>query len=324
MRTLVANWLWLLVFSAFALGFIVGGASALNEAPTQQHAERPNIANNGTEGKPPTISQAHAEQETPKAEAHEKQSAWSWISSFFELKLTDVIIAIFTVVLAVKTSGLFVETAGLRSAADKQSLDMQESIAVAKRSADAAQKAAEIAEKSLSNTERAFVFMKYMYASPIYAPNKLVVGWDFHVVWENSGSSPTQFMVARKNWVFFEGAIPEHFDFPDFGDPTHQSQPYMGPKAVVDAGALQVGNDVLEKVAKGPARLLMYGWAEYNDVFGPNIRHRSEFCSEIGIDGSLLIPPDDKIKPPFVFQVYKKHNGTGAECYRKPITTGFS
>jgi len=35
------------------------------------------------------------------------------------LKLSDVIIAIFTIVLAVKTAGLFRETAGLREATDK-------------------------------------------------------------------------------------------------------------------------------------------------------------------------------------------------------------
>ena len=54
-----------------------------------------------------------------------------WLDSFFELKLTDLVIAIFTVVLAIKTSGLFVETAGLRAAAEKQSQDMERSIRAA-------------------------------------------------------------------------------------------------------------------------------------------------------------------------------------------------
>jgi hypothetical protein len=245
------------------------------------------------------------------------------------------VVAAFTIVLGISTIGLWLATINLWKAGERQlevlsatafaqSRDMQDSIAVARQSAEAAQKSAEVAERALNSTEKAFVFLKYMYASPIYGIGGVINGWDFHVVWENSGSTPTQFMVSRKNWMFFEGPIPEDFDFPDLGNPTHQSKSFMGPKAIVDAGALQVGNDVLEKVAKGPARLLMYGWAEYNDVFSPRIRHRSEFCSEIGVNGSLSTPPDDKIKPPFVFQVYKRHNGTGEECYRKPITTGFS
>jgi hypothetical protein len=184
--------------------------------------------------------------------------------------------------------------------------------------------AATAAESALTFTERAFVFMKYMDASPIFAPNDIIVGWDFHVVWENSGSTPTQFMVSRKNWTIWdEGNIPDDFDFPDLSK-TPSSKSYMGPKAIIDAGALQVSNELLDKVANGPARMLIWGWAEYNDVFSPNVRRRSEFCTEVGINGSLKFPPSDKVKPPFVFQVYKQHNGTGDECYRKPITKGFS
>lgn len=70
MRSLIANWIWLLIFVAFVFGFAVGGWSADGE----------------------------------------KNSVLPWIANFFELKLTDAVIALFTVVLAVKTSGLFVET----------------------------------------------------------------------------------------------------------------------------------------------------------------------------------------------------------------------
>jgi hypothetical protein len=184
--------------------------------------------------------------------------------------------------------------------------------------------AAYAAQSALTFTERAFVFMKYMYASPIYGSLDMIAGWDFHVVWENSGSTPTQFMVSRKNvMVWVDGNIPDDFDFPDLIK-TPSSKSYMGPKATIDAGALQVSNDLLEKIAGGQARMLIWGWAEYSDVFSPNIRHRSEFCTEVGIHGSIWTAPSDTVKAPFVFLVYKQHNGTGEECYRKPMTTGFS
>src|ERR1700722_8227962 len=115
------------------------------------------------------------------------------------LVLFNGMLTLFTWLLYRATQGLFTETAGLRSAADKQSRDMQDSIAVARQSAEAAQKSVEIAERALNSTERAFVFMKYMYASPIYGVGNAINGWDFHVVWENSGSTPSQSIVKIKN-----------------------------------------------------------------------------------------------------------------------------
>jgi hypothetical protein len=128
--------------------------------------------------------------------------------------------------------------------------------------------------------------------------------------------------LARKPQIWDDGNVPDNFDFPDLGTGP-SSKSYLGPKAMVDAGALQISNEFLKKVANGPARMLIWGWAEYNDVFSPTTRHRSEFCAEVMISGNIWTPPSDTIKPPFVFQVYKQHNGTGEECHRKPITSGF-
>jgi hypothetical protein len=149
MRGLVANWLWLLVFGALALGFIIGGLSASKETPAQQQTERADNTKGGSDKKLPPVSQLHPEQETPKAEEKEKRPSWSWLSNFFELKLTDAIIAIFTIVLAVKTSGLFVETAGLREAAQQQREDSLRSIKAAEIASEAAQKSADTGERAL-------------------------------------------------------------------------------------------------------------------------------------------------------------------------------
>jgi hypothetical protein len=81
MRSLIGNWLWLLVFAAFALGFITGGWSASNEAPAQKQTERSNSASSNAEAKTSTISQLHSERDALKPE--DKQKAWwSWIGIF--------------------------------------------------------------------------------------------------------------------------------------------------------------------------------------------------------------------------------------------------
>jgi hypothetical protein len=153
MRGLLANWSWLLLFSAFSLGFIVGGWSASNDGRFRQQAERTRAAEQSVNQPKSLVSEVHSQQDTSDTQTREKHS--SWIANFFELKLTDAIIAIFTIVLAVKTSGLFTETAGLRSAADRQAQDMKASIAVADKAANAAIAQANI----IVRTERPYIFV---------------------------------------------------------------------------------------------------------------------------------------------------------------------
>jgi hypothetical protein len=155
-RRWIADWIWLLVFLALSVGFIIGANSAPNNIPTQQRAEGTSDTKNQTDTVPPSVSQSHAEQGGTKADEKEKHSIWSWIIGVFELKLTDLIIAIFTVVLAVKTSGLFEETAGLRSAADKQSKDMRDSIA-------AANTANEINRQNFDGVHRPRIRIKHLF-----------------------------------------------------------------------------------------------------------------------------------------------------------------
>jgi hypothetical protein len=141
MRNVLANWLWLLLFGALAFGFIIGGWSASKEVSPQQHALRGSAAQGSSEPRSTAISEAHTEQNSAKADDKKEPHGGTflgWISNFFEVKLTDLLIAIFTVVLALETSGLFRETAGLRELAAEQSRDMKDSIKAVQRNADAA------------------------------------------------------------------------------------------------------------------------------------------------------------------------------------------
>jgi hypothetical protein len=98
------------------------------------------------------LAHQQADEQTSKRTTKERQAAETlkeFLTGFLEIKLTDLLIALFTIVLAIKTAGLFRETAGLREAAEKQRMDSLRSIAAGEIAAAAAQKAAEVAEKTL-------------------------------------------------------------------------------------------------------------------------------------------------------------------------------
>ncbi len=39
----------------------------------------------------------------------------------------------------------------------------------------------------------------------------------------------------------------------------------------------------MELVRTGHRRLFLYGWAEYDDMVGGKLRHRTEFCNEVNV-----------------------------------------
>lgn len=142
--------------------------------------------------------------------------------------------------LANYTWWLAVLTAGLVVTAIGQGYFLLRADKTSRIAADAARKGAEVAEKSLTSTERAFVFLKYAYASPVFTTDKKIGGWDFHVVWENAGPTPTQHMLTYKNLLQFSGEMPLDFPFPDIvsGSAAKKTKPtFIGPKSTVDAGA---------------------------------------------------------------------------------------
>ncbi len=84
---------------------------------------------------------------------------------FWSAKLTDWLLAAFTLALVIftrrlykATAGLFTETAGLREAAAEQSRDMKASIAAAQKAADAADRNARIAETALLSVEIPYLY----------------------------------------------------------------------------------------------------------------------------------------------------------------------
>jgi hypothetical protein len=261
----------------------------------------------------PTDSEKRQCEEAAAKSGHKTEEC----KTLWERTTTDPV-AFFTFVLSISTIGLWIVT--WRGSAS-QARDTKRSIAVAQDSAAAAQKAAEVAERSLTSTERAFVFLKYAYASPVYNADRTIKGWDFHILWENAGPTPTQHMITYKNLLQFPGDIPSDFPFPDVvsgGAEKTTRKTFVGPKATVDAGAQFVPLSVLNDAASGNSKLFCWGWTEYGDVFRKDARSRSEYCFEIVIKGAPNQVPGEDIKPPFAFVSVGRHTGSEDECYRRP------
>jgi hypothetical protein len=83
-----------------------------------------------------------------------------WLADFLDVKLTDLLIAIFTGVLAWKTAGLFTETERLREAADKQAADFLRSVQAAEKAALAAETSAETAKTEFVSTHRPRIILR--------------------------------------------------------------------------------------------------------------------------------------------------------------------
>ena len=190
------------MFLALTVGFVIGGWSVSNDAPRQQQTQRADGARRNADAPLSAINQGDASKGALGTEEKEGHTTWSWLSNFFELKLTDAIIAIFTIVLALKTSGLFKETAGLRSAADKQAKDMEASTKAATDAANAAITSNQIAVYNAEQELRAYVFVKNMTLERERRPGTLsgsghvipglVHTYRFNIIWENSAPTPAR------------------------------------------------------------------------------------------------------------------------------------
>jgi hypothetical protein len=171
--------------------------------------------------------------------------------------------------------------------------------------ADAATKAAKVAEDAMISGQRAFVFIKDII--PIKTNSSLDNGrsfnWQITIEWQNMGNTPTKHMLCHTNFHYFPEGFPDDFDYSD----VRQEKPrrvVIGPKGTIRHTVI-----IPFPVIFHPHLCIyMWSWADYNDVFKDTLRHRTEYCWEVKMLKSGI--PQ--------FDVYGKHNGHDDECYRKP------
>jgi hypothetical protein len=146
--------------------------------------------------------------------------------------------------------------------------------------------------------------------------------------WGNGGATITRDMVNYISWKSFPTAqFPADYGFPDLdgqgneiaGHPVTTSL-VIGPHAFILANASFILTTLLEGARNGLARIFIWGWAEYRDIFDGTPLHRTEFCNELIVKavsvtrGGVEMPPGtvpiqgDRVHFDVSFAIYGQRN----------------
>jgi hypothetical protein len=275
---------------------LIAVPQAVIELPAVPHYELPSPPVSAI--KPPI----YARQDTGKGQGtddrndqkHWYESVGQWFTATYEHTARDPV-ALFTFVLAISTIGLWLVTwiSGRR-----QSRETRRTIATMQ----------ETARREL----RAYVsFAGFKALSGMY--ENRIIEWTISPVWENAGQTPTRNGRNHISWqVFSKDDGPEQIDFRDLGNATDYPTITIGPRSTVEGEAAKISVDTIWFARAIQGRIFIWGWMEYDDLFGPiTPRRRTEFCSYLDWLG---MPEEQAIAP----RVYGKFNGADNDCYRKP------
>jgi hypothetical protein len=175
------------------------------------------------------------------------------------------------------------------------------------------------ARKTAERQLRAYVHLKYFEVREIPSP------WGvkgihatiptIFLTWENTGQTPTRNALSNSNWAAFADNIPNDFQFPD--DPDHG--PFtglLGPGQTQELNPRTIPIQILKEAAAQKAKIYVWGWIEYNDVFVNTRRHRTEFAARLEVTGL----PGHVCH--YGLRIYSEHNGADDECM-KPVQTRY-
>ena len=116
---------------------------------------------------------------------------------------------------------------------------------------------------------------------------------------------------------FSSARSPPNSILPDFDEVGNRILSYdaykpliVGPRSTALAPLLDIEPAILRQVRDLQGRVLVWGWAEYDEVFSDAKRHRTEFCYQLVVSGS-----------PAAWSASantRLHNGVDEDCTKKP------
>ena len=210
--------------------------------------------------------------------ADREQGAISAVSTF--------VIAIFTAILGIFTVRLARAT---------------------KIAADAAKESARIAREALIMAERAFVFVIDFDSTPVWSGAGIVIHLRVKPIWRNSGSTPTRNMYVRVQWTHHAVAEPA----PNIGnfDGVYPTKMFLAPQAQEWTQAITIPRDILERVQDMEENVVIWGRADYDDIFDGTAHRFTQWCSQ------LVIENDGH--PTVEFVPYGDFNGSDEDTRQK-------
>jgi hypothetical protein len=210
-----------------------------------------------------------------------------------EVKITDILLALFTGVLVVL--GWI------------QARRMRETVAAAKESAAVAEKSARTAEEALVAGQRAFMFIREIKTFLHQDPETGKFHWTIHPVWANSGNTPTRGLSINTTYRLLDKPLPANYEFPESKEnliPT-----IAGPRSMVEASPGTLSSEDLEAVQQGKKFFYIWGWAEYHDMFEGTKKRVTRFCNQlIEIDGNPMMPVDERNPIQMMFGFHAENN----------------
>jgi hypothetical protein len=188
---------------------------------------------------------------------------------------------------------------------------------VAEKSANAANKSAEIAERALIAGQRAFVSVSFEPSGNQDLETGKITFWNFTPIWYNAGDTPTRNMQNHISSKTFDGPLSSEWDFPDLLAATAPPEDRLPtPIGAAPKGAVRgqtvggISIDHMREIIAETKQLYMWGWASYNDVFPRTPMHVTRFAVQILVGGD----PTDNKKISFVFKFIRRYNCSDEEC----------
>jgi outer membrane biosynthesis protein TonB len=232
------------------------------------------------------------------------------LDRLFTLTITDILIALFTLVVALFAWRLSGAVARLASTSQSHADITRRSVEASERAAEAARRSADAAEKSSTVMQdqsarqlRPYVTVKEFLQGPVKDDKQFLHGWVFQVVWQNTGATPTR---GFRYWAAlrqFDHEIPADFDFaaPMLADFAGGE---LGSHSTVTSGTLFVSQQDVLQIQSGTRKAVLYGKAEYHDVAGQDVKRETRFCVEV----VLVSDPGGAQATPFSFSYFQRHN----------------
>jgi hypothetical protein len=187
-----------------------------------------------------------------------------------------------------------------------QSKDMQDSVAVAKESA-------EISRTSLISTQRAYVRVlnfPWLWRGDSDRPGKFF--YDITPIVENGGNTQTVDAKINVNSALRDQPLPDDFDFPYKGE---YGLTLIGAHQTIGASNAHILDEDLLLVRRGQKFFYIWGTITYRDVFPDTPERVTEFCTQISRVFGNPLDPRETGNPKgttveIYFQIYPKHQKT--------------
>ncbi|HYD59542.1 MAG TPA: hypothetical protein VEC35_04270 [Noviherbaspirillum sp.] len=249
----------------------------------------------------PTKAERMAAAPAEPAAATEAATNQDWVHSFFyEVKVTDALLALFAGVLVLLVRDL---TRRMRDAADAA----KESATIAEKSASVAEQSARVAEDALISGQRAFMFIREIKTYLHQDPDTGKFHWTIHPIWANSGNTPTRGLSINTTYRLLDAPLLKDYDFPESQEDLIPT--IAGPRSMVEAVSGTLTSEDLAAVKEGRKFFYIWGWAEYHDIFEGTKKRVTRFCNQlIQVDGDPAFPISDHNPVQMMFGFHTENN----------------